>query len=90
MTTKGNLTREAAVSIVGEAAVAKVDGAECDFTNRVMDDDLVEFSASVKCQDQDGYDCHLIAYYYPTQRALDAAGDNLSNVDWEIEGYEIE
>jgi len=91
MSTKGNLTREQAVAIVGEAAAAKVDAGNCDFTNRLMDDndDRVEFSASVRCEDKDGTECTVIAYYYPTQQELDDAGDDLSNVSWEIEGYEV-
>lgn len=91
MSTKGNLTREQAVAIVGEQAVAKVEAESCDFTNRLMDDndDRVEFSAGVLATDKDGQECTLLAYYYPTQAALDAAGDDLSNVDWVIEGYEV-
>lgn len=91
MSTKGNLTREQAVAIVGEQAVAKVDAANCDFTNCLMDDndDRVEFSASVLCEDQAGDVVALVAYYYPTQGELDAAGDDLGNVDWQIAGYEV-
>jgi hypothetical protein len=91
MTTKGKLTRDQAVEIVGEAAVAKVEATNCDFTNRLMPncDDIVEFAAAVRCEDNDGMECTLIAYYYPTQEELDDAGDDLGNVPWEIEGYEV-
>ena len=91
---KGNLTREQAVDIVGEAVVASVDAENCDFTNRVgyngsvQGDDEVEFSASVACEDTDGCDCSLVVYYY--QDADDVhATDDLGSLNWEIEGYEI-
>ncbi len=91
MNTKGNLTRAQAVAIVGEAAIAKVDVTDCDYTNRLMDDcdDRVEFSAAVHCEDADGRRCTVIAYYYPTQQELDDAGDDLGAVDWQIAGYEV-
>jgi hypothetical protein len=86
---KGNLTREQAIEIVGIDAVNKVDAENCDFTNRVCQgDDEVEFSGSVSAVDKDGYDVSVIAYYY--QDASDVDGcDDLGNLDWEIEGYEI-
>jgi len=83
MSTKGNLTREQAVAQVGEEAVAKVDAENCDFTNRVMDNGWVEFSASVKLGEET-----LTAYYYQTQEAVDAAED-LGSLTWEVEGYEV-
>ena len=91
MSTKGNLTREQAIAIVGEQAVKKVDGKSCDYTCRLMgdNDDRAEFSASVCCKDKDGNECVVTAYYYPTQQELDGAGDDLSNVDWEIYGHEV-
>ena len=91
---KGNLTREQAVAIVGEAAVAKVEDESCDFTNRVgyngsiQNDDEVEFSASVSCEDKDGYEVSLVAYYYQDADDVDAA-EGLDGLDWAIEGYEI-
>lgn len=91
MSTKGNLTREQAAAIVGAQAVDAVETANCDFTNRLMDqgDGRVEFSASVSAVDQNGMRCVLACYYYPTQQELDDAGDDLSNVDWVIHGYEV-
>ena len=90
--TKGNMTREQAIEAVGENAVDAVESKNCDFTNRVMpdNDDRVEFSAAVSAKDRAGQECTLIAYYYPTQAQLvDAGGDDLGNVPWEIEGFEI-
>ncbi len=87
---KGNLTRKAAVAMVGAAAVAKVENENCDYTNRVQTDGdtAVEFSASVKCKDQNGVDCVLVAYYYQDVDDLDGLED-LSGLDWEIAGYEV-
>ena len=93
---KGNLTREQAIAIVGELAVDKVDRENCEPTNRVgyngacQDDELIEWAASVLCADKDGYECRVRAYYYTTNEEIDAAGADLSNVDWEISGYEVE
>lgn len=91
---KGNLTREQAVAIVGEAAVAKVDAERCDFTNRVgfngsvQGDDEVEFSAGMACEEKDGNEVTLIAYYYQDAADVDAT-DDLGSLNWEIEGYEV-
>ena len=95
MSTKGSLTRDQAVAIVGEAAVAKAEAANCEPTNRVgyngavQGDDLIEWSASASAEDKDGTECAVIVYYYTTQAEVDAAGDDLSNVDWKIAGYEV-
>lgn len=92
MSTKGNLTREQAVAIVGEQAVDAVERENCDFTNRVQcdGDTRVEFAASVLASDTEGNEVSLIAYYYIEQDDLDANEDNSLDVfDWEIEGYEV-
>jgi len=92
---KGKLNREKAIEIAGVSAASAVAKANCDFTNRVgyngsvQGDAQVEFSAAVSCTDKDGQDCTLIAYYYQDADDVDAAGDDLSNLDWEIEGYEV-
>jgi hypothetical protein len=92
---KGNLTREQAVAIVGEAAVAAAEAESCEQTNRVgyngacQGDAEIEWSASASAKDQDGTDCTVTAYYYTSQEEIDAAGDDLSNVDWVIAGYEV-
>lgn len=90
---KGNFTREQAVEIVGEGAVAKVEAESCDFTNRVgfngsvQGDDEVEFSASVSSEDKSGDDVTLIAYYY--QDASDVDAHDLDYLDWQVEGFEV-
>ena len=90
MSNKGNLSREQAVAIVGEAAVAKVDAEGCDFTNRTQcdGDTRTEFSASGRCEDKNGEDCTLTAYYYQEQADLDAV-EGLDQLDWVVEGYEV-
>lgn len=92
MSTKGEMTREQAVAAVGEDAVNIVERENCDFTNRVQcdGDTRVEFAASVRCEDTEGNDVTLIAYYYIEQSELDANEDNSLDVfNWKIEGYEV-
>lgn len=86
---KGNLTREQAIEIVGVDAVNAVDAKNCDYTNRVQTDgdSDIEFSAGVAATSVD-CDVTLLAYYYQDQSALDAV-DELDQLDWEIEGYEV-
>lgn len=90
---KGNLTREQAIELVGLAAVETVETESCDFTNRVgyngacQGDDEVEFKASVSCDDKDGDEVSLVAYYY--QDADDVKENDLDCLDWRVEGYEV-
>lgn len=87
----GKLTRDQAIEIAGAAKVDEVDAKNCDFTNRLQTDgdEAIEFSASVSFEDADGDDCSLTAFYYQFQEDLDGAGDDLSNCDWVIAGYEV-
>lgn len=90
MSTQGNLTREQAVTIVGAAALAKVNALNCEFTGRLQcdGDTRDEFAASVRCEDIDGDECTLTAYYY--QEADDvAAVESLDQLGWEVQGYAI-
>lgn len=95
MSKKGNLTREQAIAIVGINAVNAAEAKGCDPTNRVgyngayQGDDLIEWRASAIAIDDYGHDCVVSVYYYTSQEEIDAAGDDLSNVDWEIHGYEV-
>ena len=83
---KGDLTRLQAIEKIGIDAVEAVDRENCDFTGRVQTDgdEGIEFSSSIEVDGD-----ILIAYFYQTQDDLDAAGDDLSNCNWEIAGYEI-
>lgn len=92
---KGNLTREQAIELVGIKAVEAAEAKGCEPTNRVgyngamQGDDLIEWSSGASCEDKAGSECSVIAYYYTSQEEVDAAGDDLSNVDWVIAGYEV-
>jgi len=97
MSEKGNLTREQAMAIVGEAAVEKAERKACEPTNRVgyngecQGDDLCEWSAGVSAEDKDGYSCTVLVYYYTTNeqdQAIADASDGCA-IDWEIAGYEV-
>lgn len=95
MSTKGKLTREEAIAIVGASAVAAVEGENCEPTNRVgyngacQGDELTEWSASVSAVDREGIEVSLVAYYYTTHDQDASLGDG-STIDWEIAGYEVE
>mgnify|MGYP000977366315 FL=1 len=92
----GDLTREQAIALVGKSLVEKLDGVECDYTNRCQTDGDtdVEFSASVDFVDEDGFDRVLIAYYYQDtdhmNEILVANGGDLGGLNWEIHGYDIQ
>ncbi len=98
MSMKGNLTREQAVAIMGEEAMKAVEAKNCEPTNRVgyngacQNDNLCEWSASVGCEDANGSERSLVAYYYTTneqdQIMAENSGDG-SCIDWEIAGYEV-
>jgi hypothetical protein len=90
---KGKLTREQAIEIAGIEVVEKLDNENCDFTNRVQcdGDTAVEFSASVHYTDPEFVgenNTTLIAYYYQEEEDLDGIED-LSDLGWEIAGYEV-
>lgn len=98
MSTKGNLTREQAVAIVGAEAVEKVGRENCEPTGRVgyngacQGDAFCEWAASVSATNADGDDVTLVAYYYTSneQDEIMAANDgDGSYIDWEIAGYEV-
>ena len=98
MSTKGNLTREQAVAIVGAEAVEKVERENCEPTNRVgyngacQGDAFCEWSASVRAKNQDGDDVTLLAYYYTSNeddRIMAENDGDGSYITWEIAGYEV-
>ena len=46
----------------------------------------------MKCEDKNGTDCTLAAYYYTTNeedQAMADAGADGSVIDWKVDGYEI-
>jgi len=90
MSTKGNLSREQAVAIVGEAAVLAAERDNAEHTNRLMPDNdpRVEFVGAAKATDRDGIPCTARVYYYQEASSL-AECDDLGALDWAIEGYEV-
>ena len=97
MTTKGNLTRQQVIELVGEEAVTELEGENCEPTGRVgyngacQGDDSCEWSASIHCEASDGQGCTLVAYYYTSNeedQEIADAGDG-GAIDWQITGYEV-
>lgn len=96
MSTKGNLTREEAVAIIGEEAVAAAERENCEPTGRVgyngacQGDELIEWSACEAGVDRDGNECHVLVYYYTTRADEEAAIESgWDAASWKIAGYEI-
>jgi len=91
----GRLTRDEAIAVVGEEAISKLEGTNCEPTSRLQTDgdDSVEWSAYIRTPDKSGERVTVEAYYYLTPEQMAAmaeqSGDG-SAVDWVIEGYEIE
>lgn len=88
MNKKGNMTREQAVAAVGEESVAKVDKENCEYTNRLLDNGQTEFRASIRCYDTDNNPVTLSAYYYQEDGDVRAT-EELDNLDWTVNGYEV-
>lgn len=80
------ITRREAIEQAGLDAVEAVEAVNCEPTNRVTGDGTMEFRASVLIDAENG--THLAVYYYQDEETAMKAED-LSDLDWEIEGYEI-
>ena len=87
---KGNLNREQGIEAAGIKLINKLERENCEFTNRVQTDgdSAVEFSSSVKFIDNEGDERILLAYYYQEQEDLNKV-EELDQLEWEIQGYEI-
>jgi len=86
----GLLTREQAIKETSAELVDRLDNEHCEPTSRLMPDgcELVEFAASVHIPETDEqYAGTLTAYYYQTQDESNV--EDLSDLDWEIAGYEV-
>jgi len=88
---KSNAINETeARKIVGDANVDAVLALNCEPTSRVIDDvyEVVEMSASINCQDQEGNDVTLVVLYL-----VDADGfsetEDLGNLDYSRYTFEI-
>lgn len=98
------MNREQAIALCGLRAVDAVEAISCEPTNRVgyngscQGDDEVEFSASVKIDDDgDGTypdnlpvgGCALVAYYYQLADEVDECDGDLGTLNWRVAGYEV-
>ena len=80
---KGHLNADHILSQYGAARLNELCAMNCEPTNRVMDNGEVEFSASVKHDDDT-----ITVYYY--QDAADVQGcENLDELDWYVNGFAI-
>jgi len=88
---KGNLSRSQAIAKAGLKNVELVESMNCEPTSRCMPfgyEDILEFSASCVYQDIENERTVLTAYYYQDNEDCDV--EDLSNLNWEIAGYEID
>ncbi len=85
------MTRDEAVTKVGEKAVSELDGMACDFTGSLMDDSdsRVEFRATLKTPEDEEY-YGVSAYYYQERDDVDALPDgDLSGLTFVVDHYEV-
>ena len=84
------LTREQAITEVGQKFVAQVEAASCDFSNRVPNDGTVEFIATIKAgKDEDGFNRTISAYYFQDAEIVDRCED-ISDLNWKVEYYTVQ
>jgi len=80
------LTRSQAVNETTLELVTMVEGTDVAFTNTVTDGTAnhgyTQFSACQTFVDADGDDCTLEMVVYVDSAGVDAAGDDMSNIDW--------
>lgn len=81
---KSLMSREEVVQACGAEAVDWVDSLNCEPTSRATGDGTAEFTASVPIGDG----AALVAYYYQNRDVVEQLED-LSGLDWIIEGYEV-
>lgn len=81
------LSRHQAIGYVGEFNVNLVDKTDCEFSNREMVDETIEFTASVYVKDYSGDEFLLTAYYY--QNKKDVTEHELDELKWVVAGYSI-
>lgn len=86
------LTRDQAITKIGIEAVETVEEMHADFTNRVMGDEEVEFSSSHNLIEQENDIDGITVYYYQDKKLFDELDEEsfeLSDLTWEVAGYEI-
>lgn len=82
------ITRAQAIEIVGESAIDAAANVNCEQTGRITNDGTVEFASRLETKDKDGDAVTLIAYFYQAADDIDRVED-LSDLDWSIDSYEI-
>jgi hypothetical protein len=85
------MTRDQAIAKVGLVAVERAENDNCEPTGRLMPagcQDMQEW-AGQSTGVFDVIPVNVRALYYPTDAEIDAAGEDLSYVDWRIDGYTI-
>lgn len=83
----GLLSRIQAEKGVGVFSVDEVSKKPCDFSQRVMSDNTVEFVATTYAKNEDGDEVLLSAFYYQDKK--DVNDNELDNLDWKVAGYLI-
>lgn len=81
------ISRKEAEKIAGVALVRALDDENAQETGVVQHNETIEFSASMDLAIGED-DRTLIAYYYQPVDSV-AACEDLGDLSWEIEGYEI-
>lgn len=90
-----DLTRDEAIALLGTAAIGALERENCEPTSRLMPEPNTtqEWVSKIGIKLGD-YDISLLAYYYPENS--DFFGDDgeliedLSNINWQIDHYEIQ
>lgn len=82
-----NMTREEAVSLVGEQAVLSAEKENCEPTGRHWDGP-VEFSAGFRAVDADGDRVTVVVYYYQSRQEVEEA-DDLGDLNWVVDHYRV-
>ena len=84
-----NLSREEAISLLGEKLIKKVEAVNADYTNRVTDgtewNGFTEFMSSLELGNNN---YHINAYYYQKNEDVENT-EYLGNLKWEVEKFEI-
>lgn len=79
-----HMNRRQTIRATSKAAVEYLESQNCDFTNGLRDDGLVEFSASMQLPDGST----LIAFYYQTKKDVDA-NEELDGLTWTVDHFTL-
>lgn len=82
------LTKAQVVKIFGSFNVELVGKINADFSNRCINEDVVEFISSILVKDENDDEVMLTAHYYQNKSDVDSC-DSLDSLAWEIAGYSV-